>query len=291
LANNERLMPLPDDEELTRRNRRFDHQRRFTGALLGMVMGAVYVMVAQSVNSIALPGMRLYSPPPGFPWSAFIGAGIGLLVGLSTSWPRHTLMGILLGSFAGALMITAFTLYQTAGLNIALTGVFAILLVIFLPIAVLVSVVIIIFRWALDRHQVAMHDQGSLLLRVGIPVVLIALVAGLAWTQQYPPYARNVLHRMDSLVQKGLAAQRAENLPPEFVDVKVGDFIANAQGTYTLQWEHDSNNRFRIARPANTEGRESLAIARFENGWILVCLYPRPEWNPRCRGLWPSQMP
>jgi hypothetical protein len=254
-------------------------------------MGAIYVMVSETVNTITLPGLAIYTPPPGLPWSALIGAAIGLLMGLAISWSSSFLGGIFLGSLAGALVVSAYTLTQAAGSAPSLAAVGEVLLVIFAPIAALLAGMILIFRIALDRQQVAIRNQQAILLRAGIPLLLILLAVGAGWSRQYPPHARLVLERTQDLIAKGLVAAGPADLPEPLQDREVNEFLLNAAQDYSLQWERETTNRYRIARPANTEGRESLVIARFANGWMLVCLYPRPEWDPRCKSFWQNDAP
>ena len=84
-----------------------------------------------------------------------------------------------------------------------------------------------------------------------------------------------------------LARIREEKDLPEPLAVEAVDhFLINSRAAYTLEWNKDPNNRYAIPRPANTNGLESLAIARFSNGWILICLYPAPNLQPECVSRW-----
>ena len=282
LVQSERLTPLPNETELARRIRIFTRSRRMTGAVISFFMGIAFVTVTETVNRILLPGLPLYTPPPGLPWSALIGGMIGLVIGLIASWTGTPHLGVFSASLTGALIINAYNLILSPKADTSAASLIAILLGVLPSTTAFIAVAIIFFRWALDRQQAAVQDKRSLLLRVGIPALLILFSAGIGWTQQYPPYARTVILRLHALVEKGLAAQDDSALPPELAPGKLEGFRQNAAARYTLQWDRDPNNRFQIPRPGNTEGRESVAIARFENGWMLVCLYPRPDWEPRC---------
>jgi hypothetical protein len=285
------MEPLPDEVALSKRARREAHRRRWTGGLLGIGMGLAYVLVSEQINAALLPGLSIYSPPPGQPWSAFAGAGLGLFLALTTAWSASPFSGVLLGSLAGALTLSLYTLGQAGGQETSLAAVGAILAVIFVPLAVMLGGLIVLFRFFLDLQQHAIRNQRTVFLIGGIPLLLLLLAAGAGWTRQYPPQARMVLQRANSLIQQGLSSGAAEQLPEALRTRDVPDFLANAGPIYTLSWERETSNRFRIPRPANTEGRESLVIARFANGWMLVCLYPRPEWEPRCKGLSQAEAP
>lgn len=286
-----RLPPLPDEAALSARTRRQAQLRRWTGAFLGIGMGLVYILVSERINALLLPELSIYAPPPGLPWSALIGSGLGLLLALAAAWPASPTLGVLLGSLAGALIVSIYTAAQAAGGETSLVAVGAVLAVIFTPLAVMLGGLVVLFRILLDLQQNAIRNQRSALLIGGIPIALLLLAAGAGWTRQYPPYAQMVLHRADNLIKEGLTTSSLAQLPEALRGNAVPDFLENAVPEYTLEWERDTTNRFGIPRPANTEGRESLAIARFSNGWMLVCLYPRPEWEPRCKSLQQSNSP
>jgi hypothetical protein len=282
LYQSERLSPLPDETELARRFRVFTRSRRMTGAVVGFLMGAVFVAILETVNRILLPNLPLYAPPPGLPWSALLGGLTGSLIGLIATWTGTPPPGIFYASLTGAVIINAVNLYMSPKADTTFATLIAILIAILPSTTALIAAAIIIFRWALDRQQAAVQDRRSLLLRLGIPLLLVMFSAGAAWTQQYPPYAKTVILRMQALVEKGLAAPDDASLPLELSPKRLEGFRQNAVGPYTLQWDRDPNNRYMIPRPGNADGQESLAIARFENDWMLICLYPRPDWEPRC---------
>jgi hypothetical protein len=61
----ERLTPIPDDDALTRRARRLNRLRRISGMTIGLLMGMVYILVKDLINTLILPGLPIYIPPPG----------------------------------------------------------------------------------------------------------------------------------------------------------------------------------------------------------------------------------
>lgn len=282
VQSSDRLTPLPSETELARRARVFTRSRRIAGALIGFLMGAVFIAVTETINRFFLPGVPLYTPPPGLPWSAILGGLIGALLGLLTAWTGIPAPGIFSASLTGAVLVNAVMLWQAPKADALLATLITILMAVLPSTTAFLAAVIIFFRWALDRQQAAVQDRRSLILRAGIPLFLILLSALVGYAQQIPPYGRTVVLRMHTMLEKGLAAQDDASLPRELAPPWLDGFRQNAAGAYTLQWDRDTNNRYHIPRPGNTEGSESLAIAHFENGWVLICLYPRPDWEPRC---------
>jgi hypothetical protein len=210
------------------------------------------------------------------------------MIGAATAWPDNSVKGVFIGSVAGALILSGVTMAQASNPNSELPALGAVLLFIFAPITAMIAMVISLFRWALNQHLVAIRSHQTLALRLGIPPLLILLSVGLGWTHQYPPQARQVLERTQAMITAGLSAGPGEELPRPLQAREVGNFVTEAPGPYTLQWEQDKTNRYQIPRPGNTDGLEALVIARFESGWMLVCLYPRPDWEARCKAFPPG---
>ena len=88
---------------------------------------------------------------------------------------------------------------------------------------------------------------------------------------------------MDRLLRAGLTAQRADALPALLRTEDVGDFLAQAQGSYTLEWTQKNLNRFRIPRPGRNFDDHAVVLARFANGWQIACLFVAPTELPECK--------
>ena len=275
------LTPLPNEEELILRQKKFTRYRRVTAAWMGFGMGLISVACAYSVNQWSLPGLPLYQPPPGMPWLALGGGVVCALVGLVTAWSQTSVIGILWGSLAGTLVFDSFALINSLPDKVPPAWIAGILFLILLPIAAMVSLVIGVFRWALNRHQSSWQDHGSVLVLVGIPLLLFLASLGLGYSARYPQDGLQVVRRMDNLIQSGQRSA-AGDLPPVLINDSIDNFQAHATGTYTLEWSKDPTNRYAIPRPAGSGGRESIVIARFSSGYLFICLYATPESEPEC---------
>jgi|GEM_PF-673498 len=278
---NAQLPPLLDDTAARQRQRHFTRSRRLTGFWLGLAMGTLYFTIAQLINPLLMPGLPIYQLPPGMPWTALIAGLAGGLTGLLAAWPDGSLVGILWGSLVGTLFFDVYALANSVSDSLPLSWIGVFLLFILLPMAAMTSAVIGGFRWALNRQQAAWQDQRSRWITHGIPVLLITAAAVFGLTAQYSEEARIVITRMQELIRAGQAAQ-AQGLPAELDVSQVIRFKENAQGPYTLEWSRDETNRYAIPRPANTGGNESIVIARFSNGYLLVCLFPNAYASAEC---------
>jgi len=264
-----------------------DHTyRRVMGVLLGAWLGLTYGLVSQTINRLAMPGLPVYQPPFGPGYNTALCLVVGLLLGLASSWPVDSIRGTVLGSGASALAVVAVALL-TANLNLE-RGPGAVIAIAFLglPIFGMLVPMTAILRWAANRQEEARADATWFWKRLALPVVLTAAVGAAGATSLYPPEARAVMLRMNVLIQAGLQTVDASALPKALQPDDVVGFIERAKGPYTLEWKRTDLNRYAIPIPAtNLHGRESGVIARFDSGWILVCIFVPDNDQPECKGF------
>jgi hypothetical protein len=89
--------------------------------------------------------------------------------------------------------------------------------------------------------------------------------------------------RMDDLIQLGRQARSRDELPAPFKDRQVARFFEQSRASYQLEWDRDLTNRYRIARSLTDPYNPTTVIARFNNGWMLVCVFPNETAPPVCR--------
>ena len=210
----------------------------------------------------------------------------GALIGWVCLWAESSWVGILWGSLLAALVFDGYALLRSLSEAIPLSILAVSLGLIILPMTAMAAAVVGSLRWAIERQQAAWQDHRSSLIILGIPLLLSLTAAGLGWTNQYNENARTVLLRMQDLLQTGQRTAQTKALPPALTVEKVENFLVNGLSPYTLEWAMDPNNRYAIARSGGANGLESIAIARFENGWMLICLYPTPLGDPECVSRW-----
>jgi len=260
--------------------------RRIVGLVLGASLGLIYGLVSQYINRIALPDIPFYQPPLGPIGNVLIWLLIGALLGLLSAWPCESIQGALLGGITGAIMLMMLTLLTGRMDSEVLTGKIAGVFLLFLPFVGALTPLVGIHRLAVNKIVEAHIESSPWWIAARWPLLLIIILAVIGTTVLLRDYARIMLARTNSLIVAGLKASDAAALPPLLQGERIGSFLSNAQLSYTLQWENKQINRFAIPRPmTDRPNEESAVIARFKNGWTLVCLYGNSDVEPVCKGF------
>lgn len=258
-----------------------DRRRRLFGLGLGALLGFVYAAISQGVNSAALPGISLYQPPLGFWGNIGLSALWGGVLGLVVAWPYSTMAGVVAASLLNALVTTVRGLLgiQDNPGRLAVTALF-----LGAPIVILTIPVMVALRWAVNGLM-EMHGRPlPPLERWRRPLNLALITAVVAALSLYHAQARIALQRTDEMLRAGLMAADPEAMP-EALRRGAGDFRQRASKFYTLEWTETDLDRFIELRPAANYSEHSAVIARFDNGWTLVCLYPTVDSRPNCRAM------
>ncbi len=263
--------------------------RRWFGVLLGVGLGLCYGLVSQSLNRLALPGIPLYQPPCGpvgntLLWMAAIG-----LFALMSAWHAEGMIGMYAGGALGAIIIMVLTLLSGMISMDRLQLRIFILLLILIPLGGMLTLVAGLLRWVVNREVEGRIDRTSLAVRAWIPLALLVLAGLVGSTARYPVWGWEEVRHLDAMLQNGLGVSDTSDLPEPLQHTRVGGFLDHAEGNYTLAWEDQEINRFAIPRGTSSRPWEEAAvIARFENGWSLVCIYPDADAKPACKGFEPG---
>jgi hypothetical protein len=260
--------------------------RRNTGLILGAGLGFVYGMVSQSINRIFLPDVPLYQAPFGLPGNIILWTLIGALLGLVAALPDESVVGALYGGVTGAALLTLFTLSTGRIERDTWTIMVISVLFLFLPMVGAFTLIVAIQRWAVNKLVEAHLESEPAWVYLSLPILLMVLVGTIGTSSLMPPYARIMLTRTERMLQNGLSSMQESQLPEPLQRERVGGFLDNATNQYSLEWQNQNINRFAIPRPAsNRPWEESAVIARFKNGWILVCIYAKSDAEPACKGF------
>ncbi len=262
--------------------------RRLSAFLLGALTGLVYSLVAELVNVFLLPNLPLYQPAPGLALNILLTVLGGGVLGLLSAWRDSAVEGVFLGCLLGGSVLELIALVNAWSQPEQFGGVFVLVVSTFCPMVALLVPIAVALRVVVNRFE---DERMALELPLGPssparPMVWLAgliVVAGLIGSFSiYSSEARQVLTRMDELLQMGLGAASTASLPPAFRSGEVDNFVQNAQGGYTLEWDNSNLDRFPIRRPTGDPWKQSVVIARFENGWVLFCLFSRADAAPTC---------
>jgi hypothetical protein len=258
--------------------------RRGAGVILGFTLGLVYGAVSQFINSFFLPDISFYQPPFGAWGNLALWIVFGSALGGVTAWSVETIAGVLWGSAFCALVLFLGNLPNARMTAQNWSGVIVSLLFLSLPMFGLVVPLVAILRWAANREMDLFVTRESFWQRLKVPIILLIVTAGIGSIALLAPESRAVIVRMNDLLRAGRQSGDPASLPP-ILRSQVPDFLSRATGAYTLEWKKSDLNRYAIPRFSGKPGEESAVIARFENGWMLVCIFPDAQVEPGCKGF------
>ncbi len=255
--------------------------RRVAGLALGALLGVVFGVVSQTINRLALPGVPLYQPPWGLLGNALLAALIGAGLGVIAAWPASGVHGTALASAVSAVVIVGGSLIQarptgTAAAAVALTGVMLVL-----PFWGLLVPLLAALRWGAGRQEEDHRDRQPVAVRLRSVAVLVLFVGLAAALALYPAERRIMLRATHSLLQ----AARQGSLPDSLRTPEAGPVLQHLTQPYTLAWEREGIERYRIPRPGRNFDLHAVVVARFADGWNLVCLYVVADEPPICHGF------
>lgn len=255
--------------------------RRTVGIWLGALVGLVFGLVSQTINLAALPGLNLYQPPLGPLGNILLFTLLGALLGGVCGWHFGSVEGVLLASLLGALILMISLVYtghrwEMLGQRI-IAG-----LSLFLPATALLVPALALLRWVINEQEEYRHLPPLAFQRAWRPVFLTLLAAAVGVLWLLPDQGQRSLRQLDILLQ---SAQHSADLPQPLSPPDIEDYRANAQGTYTLEWERYNVNRYAIGYYPKAGWDPTAAVARFSNDWTLVCIYTNPDFPPSCKGF------
>jgi hypothetical protein len=258
--------------------------RRLIGLALGLLLGLAYGIPSQAANALAVPSVTFYQPPAGMLPNILICAVLGSLAGLICAWPRGSFAGVLIAAVSGSsLLLIAGSLYGGRVPPEKIGGLIVTLTVLLLPVVGLLGALFTALRWMINKQVEYHSDRASPLRRLAAPILLVCIVGGLSTAVLYPPEGQQRIKEMNALIQAGLQAGDAASVPPAFV--RFGEtFKQRATSNYTMQWVKSDLIDWRIGQPAEfQEWQLSVAAARFDNGWVVACLFSPSEAPPNCK--------
>jgi len=261
-----------------------DAHRRGAGLILGFALGLVYGAVSQLINSFFLPDISFFQPPLGAWGNIALWIVFASVLGLVTAWVTETIAGVLWGSAFSALVLGVINLPSLKFTGPNSLGVIVGLIFLLLPMFGLVVPLVAILRWAANREMDLCAARASFRQRVWVPVALLIVVGWIGSFALYSPEARVVIVKMNTLIQTGRQETDPARLP-SMLRNEVPGFLVRAGGPYTLEWKNTDINRYAIPRFPGKPGEEAAVIARFENGWMLVCIFPDTQVEPGCKGF------
>ena len=259
-----------------------EKSRRLIGLVLGLLMGLAFGLVQELINPLFLPGIPLYNPGPGPAGSVLISCLGGGLLGLLAAWPEDAIPGVILSSLVGALGTTLLNLLgREGGLDFAV-GLFVLLVITFLPRAMLFVPTAALIRWGLHVWSEEFQSVSFSIRKLALTGATIVLLAGAAGAfSLYTRAGRDALKTTNELIKAGMQAASADSLPEPLRSVD--GFYQEAQGAFSLELS-DNPDLLPVQRPIATFGVQEYAVfVRFENGYRFGCAYTPPYPDPACQ--------
>lgn len=245
-----------------------DRERGMLGAWLGLVMGAIYGVVATCINAVILWGLPMRLDAGDIFVNVAV-SGLGMAAaGFVTAWPYSSLRGVLLGALAAAAVLTFQGFLNQDGGIVQRIGTSYVLFVFFLPLAALLLSITAVLRVGVNWLEQANHQTGRpRLLQMartwGAAVLVAAVVGSFAQLTQDEQAAVRKVH---AILQQGLSA--SEKLPPSLAGID--EFRQRAVPTYTLEAGTSSSTDTSIA--GSTAEQYVQVTARFTNGLVVQCI-------------------
>ncbi len=266
---------------LTFQNQPSDQARRALGALVGALMGLGYAWVSNAINAwvIALPIQVNYTTM--FNDMLSYGAG-GALVGLVTAWPASTWRGVVTGAALTVLLSMGLEAVQAILTGAQGVATLVILVAFFLPAVVFSSPISAALRYVTHWLSEALLHTAQvrwqpLLLAVLALVALVGLAGSLA---QYSPQEKDMLNRVNNLVQFALSnpdqpvgrpLRAIENLRPRLTSaytLSARAFTSEGGGGFSAQAYVEVTVQFASGLRLLCVGGESLGE--------ILCTEPLP---------------
>lgn len=255
--------------------------RRWAGVWLGASVGLAFGVVSQTINLVALPGIPLYQAPFGPVGNILLFTLLGAALGGVCGWHFGSAEGVLISSAIGALILLAFIIvsgYRWETLGTRLVGALSL----FMPAAAALVPGLALLRWVINEQEEYRNLPRLAFQRLWRPILLFCLAAAVGALWLMPDQGQRSLRQMDQLLQAG---RNSASLPEPLAPPEVADFKGNAKGGYALAWDRYSISRFGIGYFPKAGWDPTATIARFDNGWMLVCIYTNPDFPPSCKGF------
>jgi hypothetical protein len=258
--------------------------RRVLGAVIGFLTGLLYGIISQTINQISLPGISFYQEGLGTLGTILLTAFGGGVMGLLAAWPDEAIQGVITGALVGAAISTLGTVINVRAFTVAaerLVGAYAVLFITFLPRAFVFAPVAWLIRRAVGIWENEVVRENLSFRKMALSLVpLLVMVVVFGALALYPKDARYALRTTHDLVQAGMLANGADELPSALRPVD--GFLQSAQGPYTLLLGDDPNV-LPVQRPITSYMVQEYAVfVNFANGFRFGCAFTPPHPQPAC---------
>lgn len=264
---------------------------RRNSIVIGALIGLVYGVISESINSWVSPGIPFYHGPLGASGNILVTILAGTLIGLACGRPK----GALNGALAGCVLLMVFIQFRAwvlegTGLDGLVRSTTVIIKIAAAALVILLSIpYMMVVRWSIDTQNET--HPGSLFSwqRLKVPLLVLVLSAGAAYLSLASSSVRTAMVRMNDLIREGLQASSMDALPAALSnDEHVMDFLVYANSKYALEESFNLNVGSSSESSTAVISNEIILVARFEGGYTVTCNYHPAGGTPRCRSSLPT---
>ncbi len=262
-------------------------QPRLVGLALGALLGLIYGVTSQVVNSLLVSGVPLSQYPFGLAGNCLISIVSGAVIGFACALPRSSINGTFFGTVTAAVVALLQWWATHAASATAILRLNAITPWTFLELGfylVLFVPFMLLFRLAVDYQVESAHKSVWAWTRLRGPLLLVVIVVVVGGFSIFPTHVQRALLDMHALIQSGLSTSNGANLPPALAEEQgVTGFLDYATSDYTLEQSQDPGLRKDLSTA--DEDYTLIIMARFKGNGILACAYDANGNRFRCKSM------
>jgi hypothetical protein len=217
---------------------------------------------------------------------------IGSFIGWAVSFPEDTFSGISLGCLSGiaAIEVRAWLTPGAVPILRMITNPVLVFfaLIVFSLMVLLLSPYMLLWRFSLETQLDHFKEPWWIWRRIRLPLAMGAVAAFAGSFFVFPADTRQMIVSMDQLVRLGISVSRYERLPEPLQNTSAGEIMKHAEESYVIDIQHNASDDEGTSirsyfGEAGFISRITL-VARFHDGWSLLCTFQSPTVQPFCRG-------
>lgn len=236
--------------------------RPASGALVGLVLGAVYTLVASTIDAALMRDVPIRLDWPAVWGAAALGGLSGAALGALTAWPEVGWKGVLAGA-------AGFVAWSFAESYLKLQAAAFLFLPLFVPLMMMSLPLAGLLRWGAGRQVQLQAESGWARWRAQVLLLALVLaVGGFAgsWSQM-PASAQAAVRTVHRLLGRTFAAPTNAALPPALQAVP--EVVDHADSPYQLQQQPVSGSDQVDVRVVFADGYAISCLVGAEASWLL----------------------
>jgi hypothetical protein len=250
-------------------------ERVSAGMLLSIIIALIYSTIAEMINILPNLELPLYFHPFGAVGNILYTMLIAGISGLISAWNEKATTSTITGGVA---------LYAGLGLSQLLSSdllfadfiptAFGLLALLFMAFTcILLALFIGLVRLTVDLQLEKPQFSWWQWQKTWPILILLAMAITTGYLHKLPIGWIYSLRTVDRLIQNGLTARTAIDLPEQFREEQMGNFLEYASNEYKLEVNNSLQALFYQADPyLSISFRENIVVVYFKSGQDVACL-------------------